>query len=193
MRRLSKSFSARAQRAGGRCRYFALFGLQTIGAVIILWNEVSHYRQAIPATPQARPETLIRSLSAIAMIQTGYWISYRAQPPPPQITNANRSRLIVHRARGLCIRLCCFGLCFCNPKPRVSSCGLPLHRDSCGSIFLVLLPTGNGAFGRCFPWVETSLGYCPVIVGIGPIARDYSMSRRRQGRYQASFFAGTAP
>jgi hypothetical protein len=151
MRRLSKSFSARAQRAGGRCRYFALFGLQTIGAVIILWNEVSHYRQAIPATPQARPETLIRSLSAIGMIQTGYWISYRAQPPPPQITNALIGHVLSFIGRvGFVFACVVFWLCVCNPKPRVSSCGLPLHRDSCGSIFLVLLPTGNGALGDAF-------------------------------------------
>jgi hypothetical protein len=193
MRRLSKSFSARAQRAGGRCRYFALFGLQTIGAVIILWNEVSHYRQAIPATPQARPETLIRSLSAIAMIQTGYWISYRAQPPPPQITNALIGHVLSFIGRvGFVFACVVLGFVFVTQNPEFHLAVFPyiVILAALFSLYCYLQEMERWAM---LSLVETLLGRCPVIVDIGLIARDYSMSRRRQGRYQASFFAGTAP
>jgi hypothetical protein len=122
MRRLSQSLSANAQRPGGGChRYLALFGLQTIGAVIIFWNGVPLYRQALadPASHQARLETLIWSLAAIALIQTGYWISYRLRPPPPKFTNALIGHILSFLARmAFVFAASVFGFVFITQKSK---------------------------------------------------------------------------
>lgn len=75
---------------GARWRYPLLLSVQTIGAVILFWNAVPHYRRILadPTAHEARPGTLVWAFAAIAMIQTGYWIRYRVRPRMPQLTNA---------------------------------------------------------------------------------------------------------
>ena len=81
--------SALAQNAHDRRRYFALFGMQTIGAVFLYWTGLLLYRQVIvdPASHEAHPWTLVWTLSSIALMQIAYWISYPSVPPPPQLTH----------------------------------------------------------------------------------------------------------
>jgi hypothetical protein len=49
------STSAPAQSARGRWSYFALFGMQTIGAVVLFWTGLLLYRQVL-ADPSHEPE-----------------------------------------------------------------------------------------------------------------------------------------
>ena len=83
--------SAKAARsAADRWRYSTLFAVQTIGTAILLWNAVPLYRQILsdPASHAVRNENLTWALSSIALMQLGYWISYRIRPQPPQFVNA---------------------------------------------------------------------------------------------------------
>jgi len=70
--------------------YHQLFALQTIGTAILLWNGVPLYREIVadPSSHEARPETLVWAFSSIALIQVGYWVCYRTDPPMPQFSNA---------------------------------------------------------------------------------------------------------
>jgi hypothetical protein len=117
-----------------------------MGAVIIFWNGVPLYRQTIadPASHQARLETLIWSLAAIALIQTGYWIYYRLRPPPPKFTNALIGHILSFLARmAFVFAASVFWFRVYNPKAGIPHSGLPVRRDACGPVFFVLLRTGN--------------------------------------------------
>jgi hypothetical protein len=78
-----------------------LFGMQTIGAIILFWNAIPVYQQILadPASHEARPENLVWSLSSVVLMQVGYWTSYRDRPPPPQFRNALLGHLILFAAR----------------------------------------------------------------------------------------------
>jgi hypothetical protein len=88
------SLSAPSQSSRGSWRYFALFGIQTIGVAILFWNGVPLYQEVLadPASFEPRPEPLIWGLSSIALMQIGYWISDRVRPAPPRLAN----RLLGH-------------------------------------------------------------------------------------------------
>jgi hypothetical protein len=94
------SESARAQRAFGRWSYFVLFGMQTIGAVVLFWTGLFLYRQVL-ADPSHEPELwpIVGSLSSIALMQICYWVSYRVRPPLPQFQNALLGHVILFLAR----------------------------------------------------------------------------------------------
>lgn len=71
-------------------RYLLLFGLQTLGAVIFFWNGVPLYREVIasPSSHEPRSETLVWVVISTALIQVGYWASYRTRLPVPQVAHA---------------------------------------------------------------------------------------------------------
>ena len=81
--------------------FFTLFGIQTVGAVIIYWNVLPLYRLAIAgAKPlEVELEASLWPLLAILLIQSGYWISRRIQPPLPRYTNAPLGLCILFLAR----------------------------------------------------------------------------------------------
>ena len=109
-----------AQRGGGRWRYHALFGAQTVGTVILLWNSVPLYRQILanPAAHEARSEHLVWALSSIGLMQVGYWISYRAHPPLPRFSNALLGNVTLFVARmSFVFATSVFGFMFITQKP----------------------------------------------------------------------------
>jgi hypothetical protein len=86
---------------GDASRYFFLFAMQTIGAAILFWYAVPLFRQVLldPGGHVARTERLIWSLSAITLMQAGYWIGHRLRPPLPQLRNALVGYVLLFVAR----------------------------------------------------------------------------------------------
>ena len=72
---------------GDASRYFFLFAMQTIGAAILFWHVVPRFRQVLldPGGHVARTENLVWSLSAITLMQAGYWVRHRLRLPLPQL------------------------------------------------------------------------------------------------------------
>lgn len=119
-RHSNSSRSAPAQSTDGRWRYPALFGMQTIGVVILLWNAIPHYRQILadPTSHVARNENLVWSLSSIALMQVGYWISNRVRPPPPRFANVLLGHVTMFLARmSFVFATSVFGFLFIAEKP----------------------------------------------------------------------------
>jgi hypothetical protein len=94
--------------------------VQTIGVAIFVWNAVPHYREILadPSSLDPRPETLVWSLSAIALIQVGYWIRYRIRPPLPQFANVLFGHILLFPDRmGFVLAISIFGFVFITKKP----------------------------------------------------------------------------
>jgi hypothetical protein len=109
-----------AQSAGGRWRFTVLFGMQTIGAVILFWNAVPLYQQTLadPASHEAGTEHLTWALSSIALMQIGYWLSHRTRPPLPQFTNALLGHVLLFLTRmSFVFATSVFGFLFITQKP----------------------------------------------------------------------------
>ena len=70
----------------GSC-YFLLFAVQTIGAAILFWLVVPRFRQVLldPGGHVARWENLVWLLSAITLMQAGYWLRHRLRLQLPQL------------------------------------------------------------------------------------------------------------
>ena len=70
--------------------YFVLLAMQTIGAAILFWFTVPLFRQVLldPGSHVPRLENLVWALSAITLMQAGYWIRHRLRPRLPQFHNA---------------------------------------------------------------------------------------------------------
>ena len=81
--------------------YPLLLGVQTIGVVLLYAHIGPLFRQLVgdPTTYETRTETRIWSISAIALIQIGYWLRYRLRPAPPKFINAFVGHLIVFTGR----------------------------------------------------------------------------------------------
>lgn len=113
--------SAKALRsAADRRRYATLFAVQTIATAMLLWNAVPLYRQIVadPASYLLRKENLIWSLSSIALMQLGYWISYRVRPKPPRFVNALIGHIMLFVARMTFVfATSVFGFLFLVEKP----------------------------------------------------------------------------
>jgi hypothetical protein len=64
-------------------RYLLLFGLQTIGALIILRHALPLYQAVVadPAAHRASAAPLIWGLTAAALIQVGFWVRHWLRPP----------------------------------------------------------------------------------------------------------------
>jgi hypothetical protein len=114
------STAALAQSGRGRWSCFALFGMQTIGAVVLIWTGLLVYRQVLadPASHQRQPWAIVGSLSSIALMQIAYWVSYRVRPPPPQFQNALLGHAVLFLARMVYVLpTSIFGFVFVAQRP----------------------------------------------------------------------------
>jgi hypothetical protein len=101
-------------------RYLLLFGLQTIGALIILRYALPLYRDVVadPAAHRARVGPLIWASAAAALIQAGFWIRHRLQPPLPQFRNALIGYIILFLGRmSFLVATAIFGFVFIVQRP----------------------------------------------------------------------------
>jgi hypothetical protein len=106
---------------GNGSPYFFLFAMQTIGAAILFWYGVPLFRQALldPSGHVARPENLVWSLSAITLMQAGYWIRHRLCLPLPQLfRNALVGYIVLFIARmSFVLATSIFGFVFIVRRP----------------------------------------------------------------------------
>lgn len=103
-----------------RWLYPLLFGVQTLGAAIVLWNAVPHYREILtdPSAHHAESWTLVWSLSASLLMQIGYWIQYRVRPQLPQFSIALIGHVLQFASRmGFVLATSIFGFVFITHKP----------------------------------------------------------------------------
>ena len=103
-------------------RYFFLFAIQTIGAAILFWFTVPLFRQALldPGSHVPRTENLVWSLSAITLMQAGFWIRHRLQSPLPQLCNAIVGYIILFVARmSFVLATSVFGFVFIVRRPEL--------------------------------------------------------------------------
>ncbi|MGO9701411.1 MAG: hypothetical protein ACLPX7_19350 [Xanthobacteraceae bacterium] len=97
-----------------------MLAAQTLGTIGLLWNAVPLYRQVLadPAAHVAQNENLVWALSSIALMQAGYWISYRVRPPLPHIVNALLGHITLFVARmSFVFAASVFGFLFIAEKP----------------------------------------------------------------------------
>jgi hypothetical protein len=114
------SSPAPAQGVRGRWGYFALFGMQTIGAVVLFWTGLLVYREVLadPTKHERHPWAMVGSLSSIALMQIAYWVSYRVRPPLPQLQNALFGHAILFLARMVYVLpTAIFGFVFVAQRP----------------------------------------------------------------------------
>jgi hypothetical protein len=145
--------SALARSARCRWGYFALFGIQTIGAAFLYWTALLLYRQVIadPSSHEAHPWTLVWTLSSIALMQTAYWVCYHADPPLPQFNNALIGHAILFLARmSFVLSTSVFGFVFVAQRPEFESPHLRVPRHSLGIVLPLLLRAGPRAPGASF-------------------------------------------
>jgi hypothetical protein len=105
---------------GDVSRYLFLFAIQTIGAVILFWFAVPLVRQVLldPSSHVVRPENLVWLLSAITLMQAGYWIRHRLRPPLPQLRNALVGYIVLFVARmSFVLATSVFGFVFIVRRP----------------------------------------------------------------------------
>ena len=105
-----------------------LFAAQTIGAIILFWNAVPLYREILadPAAHELQPENLALALSSIVLMQAGYWISHRINPPIHSIAKAFIGSVILFLAHELRVRHIRFRVCVYHAKARLPYSGLPV-------------------------------------------------------------------
>lgn len=111
---------ALAQSARDRCRYFALFGIQTVCAVSLYGTALRLYRQVLadPTSHESHPWTFAWSLSSIALMQVAYWVSHRVRPPLPRFSNALLGHAILFLARiSFVLPTSVFGFVFVAQRP----------------------------------------------------------------------------
>jgi hypothetical protein len=84
-----------------RWLHLSLFAMETIGAAVLYWKVVPLYRQlsADPTIYTARWETGLWSLSAIALIQVGYWVRYRIGPITPRLASSVLGHIVLFLSR----------------------------------------------------------------------------------------------
>jgi hypothetical protein len=114
--------------ADGRWLYAVLFGTQTIGAIVLFWNGVPHYRRVLadPSGHEAEVETLVWSLSSIGLMQVGYWLRFRLHPPLPELLNAVLGHVVLFLGRfAFVFASAVFSLVFLAPRPDFS---MPIGR-----------------------------------------------------------------
>jgi hypothetical protein len=104
---------------GSASRYFFLLAMQTIGAGILFWFTVLLFRQVLldPSSHVPRTETLAWSLSAITLMQAGYWIRHRLPPP---FRNALIGHIVLFVARmSFVLATSIFGFVFIVRRPEL--------------------------------------------------------------------------
>jgi hypothetical protein len=108
---------------GDTWRYFFLFAMQTIGAAVLFWYALPLFRQVLldPGGHVARPENLVWSLSAITLMQAGYWIRHRLRLPLPQLLrNALVGCVVLFVARmSFVLATAVFGFVFIVRRPEL--------------------------------------------------------------------------
>ena len=112
--------SAPAQGGRGRWSHLALFGMQTIGAVFLVWAGLLLYREVLadPTSHGAQPWAIVGSLLAIALMQISYWVSYRVGPSLPQFKNALLGHAILFLGRMVFVLpTSIFGFVFVAQRP----------------------------------------------------------------------------
>jgi hypothetical protein len=106
---------------GDAWRYLSLFAIQTIGAAILFWFAVPLFRQVLldPAGHVARTGNLVWSLSAITLMQMGYWVRHRLRLPLPQLfRNALVGYVVLFVARmSFVLATSVFGFVFIVRRP----------------------------------------------------------------------------
>jgi hypothetical protein len=122
------SSPAPAQGVRGRWTYFVLFGMQTIGAVVLFWTGLLVYREVLadPTKHETHPWAMVGSLSSIALMQIAYWVSYCVRPPLPQLQNALFGHAILFLARMVYVLpTAIFGFVFVAQRPEFD---IPVHQ-----------------------------------------------------------------
>jgi hypothetical protein len=117
-----------AQSGAGASRYLFLFAIQTIGAAVLFWYAAPLFRQVLldPGSHVARPENLVWSLSAITLMQAGYWIRHRLRPALPQFRNALVGYIVLFVARmSFVLATSVFGFVFIVRRPELQ---IPMSR-----------------------------------------------------------------
>ena len=102
--------------------YFLWFAVQTIGATILFWYAVPLFRQALlnPVGHIPRLENLVWSLSAITLMQAGFWERRRLRSPLPQLRNALVSYIVLFVARmSFVLATSIFGFAFIVRRPEL--------------------------------------------------------------------------
>jgi hypothetical protein len=101
--------------------YFLLFAMQTIGAAVLFWYALPLFRRVLldPGGHLARPENLVWSLSAITLMQAGFWIRHRLRLPVPQLfRNALVGYIVLFVARmSFVLATAVFGFVFIVRRP----------------------------------------------------------------------------
>jgi len=108
--------------------YLILFGIQTIGALIIIRIALPLYRalMADPAAHQVRVDRTIWALVAVTLMQAGFWIRHRLQPQPPPFRNALIGYVLWFLGRmSFVLATAIFGFVFIVRRPELS---LPISR-----------------------------------------------------------------
>jgi hypothetical protein len=87
--------------AGSWWLYPLLLLLQTIGVILLYWEIVPLFRQLVgdPATHEVRTATRIWAMSAIVLIQAGYWARYQLHPTLPTFINSFVGHLVAFAGR----------------------------------------------------------------------------------------------
>lgn len=98
---LTGTFQPVATSRGGVGLYLLFFAMQTMGAAIYYGKGISFYRELISDLTTYMPgtETLIWSLSAIALMQSGYWLRYQLRPAMPRSVNPLLGHFVLFSAR----------------------------------------------------------------------------------------------
>jgi hypothetical protein len=106
---------------GNASRYLFLFGMQTTGAAILFWYAVPLFRRVLldPGGHIARSQNLVWSLSAIILMQAGYWVRHRLRLPLPQLfRNALVGYIVLFVARmSFVLATSIFGFVFIVRRP----------------------------------------------------------------------------
>jgi hypothetical protein len=86
---MTKPDDSNISTVGSRWLYPLLLAMQSIGAVLFYWKGLPLYLQLVtdPTAYATREETRVWSISAIVLIQVGYWVGYRVRPALPQFIN----------------------------------------------------------------------------------------------------------
>ena len=152
---------------GDASRYFFLLAMQTIGAAILFWYAFPLFRQVLldPGGHVARPENLVWSLSAIALIQAGYWTRHRLRLPLPQVfRNALVGYIVLFVAR-LCFVLATsvFGFVFIVRRPEFQIPTTRYFAVIVGLFALFCYTQELEQLGRALIGPEPSKGVPPVL------------------------------
>jgi len=90
-----------ADRVGGCWLYPLLLTMETIGTVIFCWKGLPLFRLLIadPASYETRERIWIWALTAIVLIQIGYWLRYRIEPALPRFRNPLLGHIVLFVSR----------------------------------------------------------------------------------------------